>query len=245
VQAMPRCQRPPQQRDDDSPVVFSLPGFFRGVRRALPLTPADFPVGLLFGVLSRQAGLSLGEAVLMSAVVNAGSSQFVAVGMWNAPIPLIPIVATTLLVNLRHVLMGLTIRPWLSPLPAWQRYPAAFVLTDESWAMSSVEFESGRQDGAFLVGVGATLYAGWVIATVVGTLTGAVIHDPARWGLDFAFVAVFIALLTSLAKGWRSVPPWVLAAGAAIAANRLLPGNWYVLVGAATGCLPAALRRPR
>jgi 4-azaleucine resistance transporter AzlC len=202
-------------------------------------------VGLLFGVLSKQAGLSLGEAILMSAVVNAGSSQFVAVGMWGAPVPVIPIVATTLLVNLRHVLMGLTIRPWLSRVPAWQRYPAAFVLTDESWAMSMVEFEDGRPDIAFLVGVGATMYAGWLIATVVGRLTGAVIHDPARWGLDFAFVAVFLALLTSLARGWRSVPPWILAGAAAIAANRLLPGNWYVLVGAAAGCVPAALRSPR
>jgi 4-azaleucine resistance transporter AzlC len=229
----------------DSLVAFSLDGFFRGVRRALPLAPGDVAVGLLFGVLSKQAGLSAGEAILMSAVVNAGSSQFVAIGMWRVPIPVIPIVATTLLVNLRHVLMGLTIRPWLSRLPAWQRYPAAFCVTDESWAMSMVEFESGRPDGAFLVGVGATLYVGWVIVTVIGTLTGAVIHDPERWGLDFAFVAVFLALLTSLAKGWGSLPPWALAAGAAIAANRLLPGNWYVLVGAAAGCIPAALRSPR
>jgi 4-azaleucine resistance transporter AzlC len=202
-------------------------------------------VGTVFGVLAKQAGLSLGEVILMSAVVNAGSSQFVAVGMWGVPIPSIPIVATTLLVNLRHVLMGLTIRPWLSRLPAWQRYPAAFVLTDESWAMSTVEFDSGRPDGAFLIGVGATMYAGWVIATVIGTLTGAAIHDPARWGLDFAYLAVFLALLTSLAKGWQSVPPWALAAAAAITANLLLPGNWYVLVGAAAGCIPAALRSPR
>jgi 4-azaleucine resistance transporter AzlC len=230
---------------DASPVAFSLHGFLRGVRRALVLAPGDFAVGLLFGVLSKQAGLSLGEAILMSAVVNAGSSQFIAVGMWGAPIPLIPIVATTLLVNLRHVLMGLTIRPWFSRLPAWQRYPAAFFLTDESWAMSTVEFESGRPDGAFLVGVGATLYTDWMIFTVLGTLTGAAIHDPARWGLDFAFVAVFLALLTSLAKGWRSVPPWAMAAAAAIAANRLLPGNWYVLIGAAAGCIPAVLRSPR
>jgi predicted branched-subunit amino acid permease len=111
--------------------------------------------------------------------------------------------------------------------------------------MSMVEFESGRADGAFLVGAGAALYVGWTIATVIGTLTGAAIHDPARWGLDFAFVAVFLALLTSLAKGWRSLRPWALAAAAAITANRLLPGNWYVLVGAAAGCIPAALRSPR
>jgi 4-azaleucine resistance transporter AzlC len=235
----------PHETGDPSCVAFSRQGFLHGARRALALSPGDFAVGLLFGVLSRQAGLSLGETILMSAVVNAGSSQFVAVGMWGAPVPVIPIVATTLLVNIRHVLMGLTIRPWFTRLPARQRYPATFFLTDESWAMSTVEFRDGRPDGGFLVGVGVTLYAGWMIATVIGTLTGAAIHDPARWGLDFAFVAVFLALLTSLSEGWRSLPPWALAAAAAIAANRLLPGSWYVLIGAAAGCMPAALRRPR
>jgi len=235
----------PGERDERQPVSFTRRGFLRGARRALALSPGDFAVGLLFGVLSNQAGLSLTDAVVMSALVNAGSSQFVAIGMWGASIPAIPIVATTLLVNIRHVLMGLTIRPWFSPLSARHRYLAAFFLTDESWAMSTVEFQEGPADSAYLVGVGTTLYAGWMIATVIGTLTGTAIHDPTRWGLDFAFVAVFLALLTSLAKGWNDVPVWGFAAGAAIAANRLLPGNWYVLLGAAAGSIPAAFRRLR
>ena len=214
------------------------------MRRALVLLPGDFAVGLLFGVLARQAGLSLTETVVMSALVNAGSSQFVAIGMWGTPIPAAAIVATTLLVNIRHVLMGLTIRPWFSRLPGRQEYPAAFFLTDESWAMSTVEFQDGPADGAFLVGVGATLYTSWIITTVIGYITGAAIHDPAKWGLDFAFVAVFLALLTSLARGWGDLLPWALAAAAAISTQRLVPGNWYVLVGAAVGCIPAAVRRP-
>jgi 4-azaleucine resistance transporter AzlC len=233
----------PDYGGDPPRVAFTTRGFFRGARRALALSPGDFPVGLLFGVLAKQAGLSLTEAVAMSAFVNAGSSQFVAISMWTTPVPALPIIATTFLVNLRHLLMGLTIRPWFSRLPAYQSYPAAFFLTDESWAMSTVEFKDHPPDGAFLVGVGITLYSGWVIATVIGTMTGAAIHDPARWGLDFAFVAVFLALLTSLATGWEDLPPWALAAAAAIAADRLLPGNWYILIGAAAGCLPAALRR--
>ena len=187
----------------------------------------------------------MSEAVVMSALVNAGSSQFVAIGMWATPVPVAAIIATTLLVNIRHLLMGLTTRPWLSRLPVCQEYPAAFFLTDESWAMSTVEFQHGEADGGFLVGVGVTLYTGWMIATVIGSVTGAAIHDPATWGLDFAFVAVFLALLTSLARGWGDLPPWALAAGAAITAQRLLPGNWYVVIGAVAGCVPAALRKPR
>jgi len=77
-------------------------------------------------------------------------------------------------------------------------------------------------------------------------LTGAAIRDPAAWGLDFAFVAVFLALLTSLATARRRsvLLPWLLAAGAALAADRLLPGNWYVLIGTLVGSVPAIVSRP-
>jgi 4-azaleucine resistance transporter AzlC len=224
---------------------FTIRGLLRGARRGLVLAPSDVVFGLLFGVLSRQAGLSLGEALAMSALVNAGSSQVVALGMWGTPVPILAIVATTLLVNLRHVLMGLTLHPWYSKLPAHTAYGSAFFLTDESWALTTVEFQQREADGAFLVGVGLVLFVGWVGWTTVGAITGAAIHDPASWGLDFAFVAVFLALLTSLAKGRRDLVPWILAAGASIAANRLLPGSWYVLIGAVAGSLPAVLRKSR
>jgi predicted branched-subunit amino acid permease len=37
--------------------------------------------------------------------------------------------------------------------------------------------------------------------------------------------------------------PWMAAAAASIAADRLLPGNWYVLFGAAAGSVAMAARR--
>jgi 4-azaleucine resistance transporter AzlC len=197
--------------------------------------------GILFGVLCRQAGLSLGEACLMSAVVFAGSSQLVAISMWATPIPILPIVATTLLVNLRHVLMGLTLRPWYSRLSAARAYGSYFFLTDESWALT---FEFRRSaDGAFMPGAGVFLFVCWVGATALGRVTGTAIRDPSSWGLDFAFVAVFLVLLISLAKGKSDLLPWSLAAAVAVAADRWLPGNWYVLLGAMAGSLRAALRR--
>jgi predicted branched-subunit amino acid permease len=166
--------------------------------------------------------------------------------MWATPIPALAIVTTTLLVNIRHVLMGLTVRPWLSRLPPSRKYPAAFFLTDESWAMSTVEFQDRPPDGAFLVGVGAALYTSWMAWTVIGWVTGAAIHDPGRWGLDFAFVAVFLALLTVMARRRERRPillPWTVAAAVSIATGRLLPGNWYVLLGAAAGSLALATTR--
>jgi 4-azaleucine resistance transporter AzlC len=199
--------------------------------------------GLVFGALSRKAGLSLGEVCLMSGLVFTGSGQVVAIGMWANPIPIVAIVATTLLVGLRHTLMGLTLQPWYSQLPARRAYASYFLLTDESWGLTTVEFRRGPADGAFLVGAGLLLFVSWVGSTALGRLAGAAIRDPTAWGLDFALVGVFIALLASLARGKSTLFPWALAAAAAVGAERWLPGNWYVLLGAMAGSLPGLLRR--
>jgi 4-azaleucine resistance transporter AzlC len=220
--------------------------FVRGLHRAVPLALGNVAFGLVFGVLSRQVGLSLVEACLMSALVFAGSSQLVAISMWATPVPVFPIVATTLLVNLRHVLMGLTLRPWFARLSAPRAYGSYFFLTDESWALTTVEFGEGHGDAAFMVGAGVVLFASWVASTAVGRATGAAIRDPTTWGLDFAFVAVFLALLTVMARRTERRPillPWTLAAAVSIVTDRLLPGNWYVLLGAAAGSLALATTR--
>src|SRR5436309_15947149 len=99
----------------DEQVTFTLAGVMRGVRRALPVAVSVFTVGLVFGVLGRQAGLSGVEATLMSALVFAGASQFVALSLWLImPFPVITIILTTLVVNLRHLLMGASLRPWFA-----------------------------------------------------------------------------------------------------------------------------------
>jgi 4-azaleucine resistance transporter AzlC len=224
-------------------VAFTSRGLVRGAWRALPVAVSTVAFGLLFGVLSRKAGLSLGEVCLMSALVFTGSGQVVAIGMWATPIPIVAIVATTLLVSLRHVLMGLTLQPWYSQFPSPGAYASYFLLTDESWGLTTVDFQRGPADGAFLVGSGLLLFVSWVGSTALGRVAGAAIRDPSAWGLDFALVGVFIALLASLARGKSTLLPWALAAAVAVGADRWLPGNWYVLLGAMAGSLPGLLRR--
>src|SRR5215813_10541223 len=78
---------------------FTLRGALLGARRSLPLALAGLTEGVAFGVLARQAGMSLGETLAMSGLVYAGTAQFVALGLWVAPLPFVALAATTLLVN--------------------------------------------------------------------------------------------------------------------------------------------------
>jgi 4-azaleucine resistance transporter AzlC len=222
-------------------VTFTQTGFWRGMRQTLPLAVSAFVVGGVFGVLARQAGLGLAESSLMSALVFAGASQFVALGLWTGSLPVFTIVLTTLVVNLRHLLLGAALRPHFARLAPLKTYGSIFFLVDESWALTIREFASGKRDAAFLLGSGLLMFVAWVGGTVAGQLVGATLPPDIRIGLDFAFTAVFLALIVGMWKGKMSLVPWVVAAGVAVVAAHWLPGQWYILLGALAGSIVGAV----
>jgi 4-azaleucine resistance transporter AzlC len=224
------------------PLIDDLSGIKAGIQRSLPIALSIFTYGVSFGVLARQAGLSLVESFLMSSLVFAGASQFVALELWYSPLPIATLILTTLVVNLRHVLMSAALSPWFLKLPSWKQYSYFFFLNDETWALTMGEFAKGKPNAGFLLGSGLTAFIAWLSATVVGQMLGSTIADPAKLGLDFAFTAVFIALLVSLWKGKSNLLPWTVAAIVAVAAAHWLPGKWYILLGGLAGSFVGAMR---
>lgn len=111
--------------------------------------------------------------------VALSGAQFVAMGLWSPPLPVMTIVLTTLIVNLRQVLMGASLRRWLAQLPARKTYSLAFFISGGSWALTMREFTDGRADAAFLLGSGLMLFPFWVGSSVLGNLVGTAIPDPA------------------------------------------------------------------
>ena len=227
---------------DASPARFSGEGVRAGALAALPVAVGIFTYGLVFGVLARAAGLSALEAVLMSLIVSAGSSQFAAIGLWSQPLPIAAIVLTTLVVNLRHILMGAALRPWFGGLSVWQKLGSLHFVSDEAWALTMGYRTRGGNDRAFLLGSGIVTYAAWTGSTAAGYAFGSILPDPTTTGLDFAFTAVFIALLAGMWRGRRDLLPWIVAGVAACLAAALLPGKWYILAGALAGSLAGATR---
>ena len=230
-----------EQAMQEQPVTFTWSGALLGVRRSLPLVLSVSTYGIAFGVLARQTGLSLTEATLMSALVRAGASQLVVLGLWSSPLPVVAILFTTLLVNLRFLLMGAALRPWFSRLSPLKAYGSLCFLGDESWALTIRELTEGQQNAAFLPGSGLALNVAWIGATVVGYLLGATIGKPEQWGLDFAFTATFLALLVGMWKVKVTLVPWVVAAAVAVVSAHWLPGKWYILLGGLAGSIVGAM----
>lgn len=227
-------------------IIFTMRGTRRGARRALPLALSVFTVGTVFGVVAHQTQIDLLNAALMSGLVYAGASQFVALSLWSIiPFPVLTIILTTLIVNLRHVLMSASLRPWFARVSRGKVLLSLFFMVDESWALTMGEFAEGKRDAAFLLGSGTLLFVAWVGSTLIGYLAGSWIQDPARWGLDFAITAVFVALLVGMWKGKSSALPWAVAAGVALLAARWLPGTWYIVLGGLAGSITGALTDAR
>ncbi|NIA68137.1 AzlC family ABC transporter permease [Pelagibius litoralis] len=218
--------------------------FSAGTLRILPLLVAVVVYGLLFGTLAAQKGLSPLETALMSAIVFAGASQFVAVEIWTSPPAVVLLGATALMVNLRHVLMGAALAPFLKGWSRGQVYGGLFFMADENWAFALQRSAKTPLTPGYYFGLALPLYAGWIACTTLGAIFGGFLQDPARYGLDFAFTAVFLTLLTGLWKGRRSFLPWGAAALAAVAGHLFLPGVWYIALGGLAGALVGALATP-
>lgn len=226
-----------EQREEDGvqSVEFSAAGLREGFVAGFPVAVGVAGYGVVFGVVARRAGLSVAEAAVMSATVVAGAAQLVAVELWADPIPVVAVVSTTLLVNLRYVLMGAALRPWLQQLTAPQAYTSVFFFADENWAQSIGVLRSGSHNGAFLLGSGLVLWLLWIASTVVGATVGDLVGDPVTYGLDFVATALFLTLAAGFWEGKESLRPWVVAAAAALAVHAVVPGEWYILAGALAG----------
>ena len=215
--------------------------FIAGLKTISPILVAAVPIGLVFGAVAAAKGLSPLEVTLMSALVFAGGAQFVVMDIWTHPASWAALGFAALLVNVRHVLMGASLGRKMGAFSPWQKYLGALVMADENWAMS--EARAGRTvlTPAFYAGLSIFFYLNWVAGSLAGALLGAFLGDPAVIGLDFAFPAVFIVLVTGFWKGPATGMILIASASASILVHHLVPGAWYIGAGALGGLVAALL----
>ncbi|MHC1790682.1 AzlC family ABC transporter permease [Solidesulfovibrio sp.] len=204
----------------------------------LPIALGYVPVGMAYGVLAGKAGLSTVNVLLMSVLVYAGSAQLVAVGLLAAGASAAAVVATTLAVNLRHVLFSAAMAPFLS---GWRkRELAAFAgeLTDETFALHAARFGRGDRDKATTLSVNVLAHAAWVGGTALGVALGDVLGDGRAFALDFALPGMFLALLAGQLASRSQVAAALVGGGLSLAAAGLGCSGFGALAAglAGAGC---------
>ncbi len=223
----------------------SHPEWMQGAADTLPLAISAFAYAIGFGVLARGAGLTLAETSLMSNLVFAGASQFAALPLLSAGATPATIILTTAAINLRHLLMGVSLTRALRGVSRPLLAAVAFGLSDETYALVMSRAQRQRLSPAYVLGSFLMLYLWWNFGTYLGARLGTLIGPPERYGLDFAVTAVFIALLTFFLEGR---PGWgVLGAAATISIGGvlLLPGNGHLIAAGLGGSLVGAALEKR
>jgi branched chain amino acid efflux pump len=197
--------------------------------------------------VAQDAGLSELEAIVMSAIVYAGSAQFSAIAILAGGGGAGAAITAAALMNSRFLPMGVALAPSLRG-GTLRRALQGQTVVDASWALAS------RPDGSFdrmlLFGSSAVQYVTWVSGTTIGALWGEGLGDPHDIGLDALFPAFFLALLLNEARSGRA--RGVAAMGALIAlvlvpvapaGVPVLVASLAALVGLTRGAREAVLQR--
>ncbi|MDX1588019.1 MAG: AzlC family ABC transporter permease [Oleiphilaceae bacterium] len=213
----------------------------------LPIAVFVAIFGVAFGLAAVQTGLAPWQATLMSATVFAGAAQFASLGLWGSEVSLLPLMAITLAINSRHILMGAALYPMLRRVPPVRRYGLLLVLTDANWARSWQHYQSGRENLEAVLGGGLALWLAWVAGTLAGAYVGGMLGDPSALGLDMVLGCFLLAMALGGPRSRRVLVAWVVAGTAAVLAWRWLPPHSHVIVGALAGGLVGLfwLEKPR
>lgn len=168
--------------------------FKQGCKEGFPIFVGYFPTAMAFGLVCRDLGLRIWEAVLFSLTNFAGSGQFLAANLMGKGAILAEIFISVLLVNLRYSFMGAELsRKMAKGIGGWQRPLLAHGTTDEVFSVAVLHSQPITKH--YLAGLEATAYGGWVSGTAVGFLVGMILPSAMQMAVGVTLYAMFSSLL--------------------------------------------------
>ncbi|MCM3322082.1 AzlC family ABC transporter permease [Cytobacillus kochii] len=177
--------------------------FRKGLQAGVSIAIGYAPVALTFGLLAKTTGLSFIETVLMSMVVFAGASQYMALSLISLGTSTFEIIFTTFIVNIRHFLMSTALNEKAEDDKLMKKALYSFGITDESFSV--IATKDGVQKTGFILGVNIIGYMSWVTFTALGYVVGANLPQVLQESMTVALYAMFIGLLVPSMKGSAKV----------------------------------------
>ena len=206
-----------------------------GIRDGLPICFGYFAVSFAFGIFAVSSGLSILEAVFISAFNLTSAGQLAAVPIIAGGGSFIELALTQLVINARYALMSVSLSQRLgSTVKMRHRFLIAFANTDEIFAVSSSkEAHVGLK---YMLGLIVTPFLGWTLGTLVGAAAGNILPDMVVVALQIAIYAMLIAVVVPAAKDNGKV---AIAALLAIALScvfyfvpifKLIPSGFSIII---------------
>lgn len=212
-----------------------------GMVDASPLLLAIAPFATAMAVAAHSAGLRAVETVAMSIFVFAGAAQMAAISLYAGGAGVVAIGLTTLLINLRHVIYGLSLDRVLPARTRPSRPVLAFLLIDEAFGFTASRIHLVQRPDAYFVGVALGIYIPFVFFTAVGALFAAAIPNIDRLGLEYIFPLAFISFLMPLLANMKRVAIAVVSGGLMLVLPWFIDSGLAILVAISGGALVGAL----
>lgn len=163
--------------------------------KSMPVMAGYSVLGIGFGILLRNAGYGVIWAFAMSALIYAGSMQYVGISLLTGGASVITTIITTVMVNARHLFYSISMIDKYKSAGKYKPY-LIFALTDETYSLLCDDKgpdEEKINQYRFYVSLFDQSY--WVIGSVIGSLLGAMLPFSTA-GIEFSMTALFLASFT-------------------------------------------------
>lgn len=203
----------------------------KGFIAATPIMMGYFPVAMAFGLLANNTGINFVEATLFSVLVFAGASQFMALDLIASGVLYGNIILSTLLLNLRHMMMSASLSLRIKEHRKSRLLFIAFGITDETFAVASLSEE--EINAPFLFSLNGCSYLAWVTGTIAGYFVGTILPKAVQSSLGIGLYAMFVAILIpEIKKSFRVLVLFVASAGLYyfIVLFKLIPSGWDLIL---------------
>ena len=165
----------------------------------MPVGVGYFSVSFGFGAMAVKEGLTLWQAVLISASNLTSAGQFAGLTVIVAGEMLLTMILTQLVINSRYALMSLALGPRLGPeVGTGKRMIAAFFNTDEIFALGMTRL--GKLSASYFVGAGTVAAIGWTAGTAMGAFASSLLPEIVRGALGVMLYGMFIAIVVPQAR---------------------------------------------
>ncbi len=215
----------------------------------MPIGLGYFAVSFAFGLFAAKGGLSALDSTIVSITNLTSAGQFAGVQLIFLHRPLFEIALTTLLINLRYMLMSLSLSQKINPKAGiLSRLAISYGITDEVYAVAISR--QGNLSTRYMLSLISLPVIGWTLGTLSGALVGNVLPESLQSALGITLYAMFVAIVMPVLRQSRPVARVVAIAVGISTLIQYLPqfslfrGGWQIILSTVLAAAAGAWLAP-
>lgn len=218
----------------------------RGIRKGMPICLGYFPVAFTFGILAVKLGFTPLSATVMAITNMASAGQMNGVQRIVENASFVSLAITTLVVNLRYMLMSFSLTQKIEAgMPWYKRCIISLGICDEMFVLASMEEKDVSFE--FYAGLMTMPVVGWTLGTLFGSIASELFSPMLQGCMGMALYCMFIAIIVPEARKSRKVAAVSILAIALSCIftyvpyiNILARGGWGMIIAAITAAATGA-----